>query len=200
MCYRCIYDLHTPMTSYAKNVNTTHYLSINAIRHSNHGSDYSAAAATHVAYNAIRQRAKPAPATSSQKAGGCTVDPSPLPIVPEPRAGVHSTARGDFQTASGVKSTVGPSTLFSSHLHSFINSTHLQFTMGIGWILKPLAVASAVAFSTLGVLSRSSQRARLYFNATIFIATLGAASAWGVVISVLASVTGQVSFHLFPKS
>lgn len=67
--------------------------------------------------------------------------------------------------------------------------------MGIGWILKPLAVASAVAFSTLGVLSRKSQKARLYFNATIFIATLGAASAWGVVISVLASLTGQVSFE-----
>lgn len=65
--------------------------------------------------------------------------------------------------------------------------------MGVGWLLKPFAVASVVALSTLGLLSRSSQKARLYFNATIFIATLGATSAWGLIVTVLAGLTGQVS-------
>lgn len=65
--------------------------------------------------------------------------------------------------------------------------------MPCSWVLKPLAIVSAVAFGALGLISRKSQKARLYFNVTIYLTTLGAASIWGVLITILASATGQVS-------
>ncbi|OWZ45843.1 lysophosphatidate acyltransferase [Cryptococcus neoformans] len=63
--------------------------------------------------------------------------------------------------------------------------------MGISWLLKPVALVSTVALSTLGVLSRRYQRARFYFNITIYVSTLGLMSVWGVVVSILATAAGQ---------
>ncbi|WRT63542.1 uncharacterized protein IL334_000447 [Kwoniella shivajii] len=63
--------------------------------------------------------------------------------------------------------------------------------MALGWVLKPLALASTLALSTLGVLSRKYKRARFYYHLTLYICTLGAASFWGVVVSILATVAGQ---------
>lgn len=68
--------------------------------------------------------------------------------------------------------------------------------MAIGWILRPLGAASAIAVGTLGILSRWYQRPRLYFNLTVYLATVGVASVWGVVLSVLATAVGQVSAAL----
>lgn len=68
--------------------------------------------------------------------------------------------------------------------------------MGISWLLKPVALVSTVALSTLGVLSRRYQRARLYFNITIYVSTLGLMSVWGVVVSILATAAGQVCAYL----
>lgn len=62
----------------------------------------------------------------------------------------------------------------------------------LGWILRPLALASTLAFSTLGILSRRYQRARFYYHLTLYISTIGAVSIWGVFVSVLASLAGQV--------
>ncbi|WWD05952.1 hypothetical protein V865_004037 [Kwoniella europaea PYCC6329] len=63
--------------------------------------------------------------------------------------------------------------------------------MALGWLLKPIALASTLALSTLGVLSRKYQRARFYYHLTLYVSTLGALSLWGVVVSILATVTGQ---------
>jgi hypothetical protein len=62
----------------------------------------------------------------------------------------------------------------------------------MSWILKPLALASTLALSTLGVLSRRYQKARFYFHFTLYLSTLGLASAWGVIVSILATAAGQV--------
>lgn len=64
--------------------------------------------------------------------------------------------------------------------------------MPLSWVLKPIAVASAIAFSTLGVLSTRYQKARYYFHSTIFLTTLGAASLWGLLISLVAAAAGEV--------
>ncbi|KAK1921308.1 1-acylglycerol-3-phosphate O-acyltransferase [Papiliotrema laurentii] len=61
----------------------------------------------------------------------------------------------------------------------------------LGWVLKPLAVASTVVISTLGLLSRKYQRARLYYHLGLYLSTLGAASAWGVLITIVATLTGK---------
>ncbi|EIW73132.1 hypothetical protein TREMEDRAFT_67225 [Tremella mesenterica DSM 1558] len=63
--------------------------------------------------------------------------------------------------------------------------------MFLPWLIKPLAAATAIVFSTLGVLSRRYQRARFYFHLSIYIGTLGLLSAWGVVISLFAPLIGQ---------
>ncbi|KLT40182.1 putative 1-acylglycerol-3-phosphate O-acyltransferase [Cutaneotrichosporon oleaginosum] len=63
--------------------------------------------------------------------------------------------------------------------------------MPISWVLKPLAIASAVAFGALGLLSRKNQKARLYFNVTVYLTTLATTSVWGLVVTILASATGQ---------
>ncbi|ADV24659.1 lysophosphatidate acyltransferase [Cryptococcus gattii E566] len=63
--------------------------------------------------------------------------------------------------------------------------------MGISWLLKPVALVSTVALSTLGLLSKRYQRARFYFNVTIYVSTLGLMSVWGVVVSILATAAGQ---------
>lgn len=68
--------------------------------------------------------------------------------------------------------------------------------MGISWLLKPVALVSTVALSTLGLLSRRYQRARFYFNVTIYVSTLGLMSFWGVVVSILATAAGQVCASL----
>jgi lysophosphatidate acyltransferase len=63
----------------------------------------------------------------------------------------------------------------------------------LGWVLKPLALASTLALSTLGLLGRKYQRARFIFHFTLYVSTLGAMSVWGVVVSLLATLAGQVS-------
>lgn len=65
----------------------------------------------------------------------------------------------------------------------------------LGWVLKPLAVASTAVISTLGLLSRKYQRARLYYHLGLYLSTLGAASAWGVLITIVATLTGKVSVN-----
>ncbi|WVQ85206.1 hypothetical protein IAT38_007371 [Cryptococcus sp. DSM 104549] len=63
--------------------------------------------------------------------------------------------------------------------------------MGLSWVLKPLALASTIALSTLGVLSQRYQRARFYFHLILYVSTLGLASVWGVIVSILATAAGQ---------
>ncbi len=63
----------------------------------------------------------------------------------------------------------------------------------LGWVWKPLALISTVAVTTLGVLSRKYQRAKLYYHLGIYLSTLGATSVWGVLISIMATAGGQVS-------
>lgn len=65
----------------------------------------------------------------------------------------------------------------------------------MSWLIKPLAAASALALSTLGLISRKSQKARFYLNLGLYSGTLGVISLWGVVVSILASAAGQVSFR-----
>jgi len=52
---------------------------------------------------------------------------------------------------------------------------------------------SAIAVSTLGLLSTKYQKARFYFNLGLYSGTLGLWSVWGVVVSILATAVGQVS-------
>lgn len=68
--------------------------------------------------------------------------------------------------------------------------------MGLSWLFKPLALASTFAFSTLGILSQRYQKARFYFHLTLYLSTLGVASVWGVIVSLLATAAGQV--RIFP--
>ncbi|WWC85697.1 uncharacterized protein L201_000563 [Kwoniella dendrophila CBS 6074] len=63
--------------------------------------------------------------------------------------------------------------------------------MPLGWIVKPLALASTLALSTLGILSRKYKKARFYYHLTLYVSTLGALSVWGVIVSIVATVTGQ---------
>ncbi|WWC57935.1 uncharacterized protein I303_100470 [Kwoniella dejecticola CBS 10117] len=63
--------------------------------------------------------------------------------------------------------------------------------MPLGWLLKPIALASTLAISTLGILSRKYQRARFYYHLTLYVSTLGALSVWGVIVSILATISGQ---------
>lgn len=69
----------------------------------------------------------------------------------------------------------------------------------LGWLVRPLALASTLAFSTLGLLSRRYQRARFFFNLTLYISSLGIVSVWGVFVSILASLAGHVSSILRPN-
>jgi len=64
------------------------------------------------------------------------------------------------------------------------------------WILKPVVAVSAIAVSTLGLLSTKYQRARFYLNLGLYSGTLGVWSIWGVVVSILATAVGQVSFYM----
>ena len=59
-------------------------------------------------------------------------------------------------------------------------------------ILKPLGIASTLALSTLGLISRKSRRARFIYHLTLYAGTLGIMSVWGVVVSVAATLIGQV--------
>jgi len=61
----------------------------------------------------------------------------------------------------------------------------------LSWVFKPLAVVSALAFTTLGLLSRKSRRARLYFHVTLYVGGLGLASLWGVVVTIVATAAGK---------
>ncbi|GMK58186.1 hypothetical protein CspeluHIS016_0502180 [Cutaneotrichosporon spelunceum] len=63
--------------------------------------------------------------------------------------------------------------------------------MTVSWVLKPLALASAVAFGALGILGRKYQKARLYFNVTVYLTTLATSSVWGLLVTIIASATGQ---------
>jgi lysophosphatidate acyltransferase len=64
------------------------------------------------------------------------------------------------------------------------------------WIIKPIVAVSAIAVSTLGLLSTKYQKARFYLNLGLYSGTLGIWSIWGVVVSILATAVGQVSFRL----
>lgn len=63
----------------------------------------------------------------------------------------------------------------------------------LSWILRPLALVSTFAISTLGLAARRYERARFFFHLTLYISTLGVMSVWGVFVSILASLAGQVS-------
>nr|ODO02187.1 lysophosphatidate acyltransferase [Cryptococcus depauperatus CBS 7855] len=63
--------------------------------------------------------------------------------------------------------------------------------MSLSWLMKPISLASAVALSTLAILSRKHQKARFYWHLLLYISTMGFISAWGVVISLLAAMAGQ---------
>jgi hypothetical protein len=59
-------------------------------------------------------------------------------------------------------------------------------------ILRPVGIASAAILSALGLLSRKSRRARFAYHLTLYAGTLGIMSVWGVVVSVAATLIGQV--------
>ncbi|WVN85990.1 uncharacterized protein L203_101148 [Cryptococcus depauperatus CBS 7841] len=63
--------------------------------------------------------------------------------------------------------------------------------MSLSWLMKPISLATAVALSTLAILSRKHQKARFYWHLLLYISTMGFISAWGVVISLLAAMAGQ---------
>lgn len=64
----------------------------------------------------------------------------------------------------------------------------------MSWLFKPVAAVSAIAVSTLGLLSTKYQKARFYFNLGLYSGTLGIWSIWGVVVSILATAVGHVSW------
>jgi lysophosphatidate acyltransferase len=59
-------------------------------------------------------------------------------------------------------------------------------------ILRPVGIASAAILSALGLASRKSRRARFAYHLTLYAGTLGIMSVWGVVVSVAATLIGQV--------
>lgn len=63
------------------------------------------------------------------------------------------------------------------------------------WTIKPIVAVSAIAVSTLGLLSTKYQKARFYLNLGLYSGTLGIWSIWGVVVSILATAVGQVSYR-----
>lgn len=65
----------------------------------------------------------------------------------------------------------------------------------LAWALKRVAAASAVALSTIGVLGLGSAKARFAFKVTLYTGVLGLTSIWGVFVSLIATVTGQVRFY-----
>lgn len=74
---------------------------------------------------------------------------------------------------------------------------HPTFSLAmIEWLWRPLAAASTLVVSTAAVLSRRYERVRLYYHLGLYLSTLGAASIWGLVITVMATATGQVSSNL----
>lgn len=74
-----------------------------------------------------------------------------------------------------------------------LNLTTLQGRNMFLSLLKPFALLSTIALSTLGVLSRKSRRARYAYHLTLYAGTLGFMSVAGVFISLVATVVGQVS-------
>jgi len=85
---------------------------------------------------------------------------------------------------------------FRSRSLSLFLFQHPPISATMSWLFKPLAAASALALSTLGLVSRKSQTARFYLNLGLYSGTLGVISLWGVVVSILASAVGQVSYSL----
>jgi len=74
---------------------------------------------------------------------------------------------------------------------------HPTFSLAmLEWLWRPLAAASTLVVSTAAVLSRRYERVRLYYHLGLYLSTLGAASIWGLVITVMATATGQVSSTL----
>ena len=65
--------------------------------------------------------------------------------------------------------------------------------VSLSGVLRPLGLASTLALSALGIISRKSRRARLAYHLTLYAGTLGIMSVWGVVVSVAATLIGQVS-------
>jgi lysophosphatidate acyltransferase len=61
------------------------------------------------------------------------------------------------------------------------------------WLFKPVAAVSAIAVTTLGLLSTKYEKARFYLNLGLYSGTLGVWSVWGVVVSILATAVGHVS-------
>jgi len=62
----------------------------------------------------------------------------------------------------------------------------------LGWLWRPLAAASTMVVSTAAILSTRYERVRLYYHLGLYLTTLGAASVWGLLITVMATATGQV--------
>jgi hypothetical protein len=77
--------------------------------------------------------------------------------------------------------------------HSNTSDTYTTTTTMAWWIIKPIVAVSAIAVSTLGLLSTKYQKARFYLNLGLYSGTLGIWSIWGVVVSILATAVGQVS-------
>lgn len=58
-------------------------------------------------------------------------------------------------------------------------------------IFKPLAYIATAAFSLLGVMSSRSQKARYYFNLSLYVGSLATCSILGVIYSLTMSLIGQ---------
>ena len=96
---------------------------------------------------------------------------------------------------SGLSAPVTSSGSYSGHLllaqrHPLATNTTMAW-----WIIKPIVAVSAIAVSTLGLLSTKYQKARFYLNLGLYSGTLGIWSIWGVVVSILATAAGHVSYR-----
>ena len=63
----------------------------------------------------------------------------------------------------------------------------------LSWLLKPFTAVSALAVGTVSLLSRKYERVRLYYHLGLYLSILGSTSVWGVVLSIVATASGQVS-------
>ncbi len=66
------------------------------------------------------------------------------------------------------------------------------FDHPMSFLLRPLAVLSASALSLLGIMSTKSQKARYFFNLTLYLSALGFCSFLGVLYGIFGTILGQV--------
>lgn len=59
-------------------------------------------------------------------------------------------------------------------------------------LLRPINIATTAAIGGIAVLVRKSRRARFAYHLTLYASSLGVASIWGVAVSVVATLVGQV--------